>query len=67
MAGKRKSVAKQSDKKRRGASAEKKFADDLIIRGEAVKKKSAGEQLPPGATHWLKDDQSTERARFKLI
>lgn len=59
-------------KKARRKSAEQKFTDDLVLRGEAVPKKSSGQKIPPGATHWLVEDEKTgarkvKRARFKLL
>ncbi len=59
-------------KKRAKSGAEEKFVDNLITRGEAVKKTGGKQKLPPGATHWLvenKDEKAAtvQRARFSLI
>ena len=67
MPAKKKSAVKKSAGKGRTSSAEKKFTDALLIRGEAVAKKSPGDKLPPGATHTLEPDQTVKRARFKLL
>jgi hypothetical protein len=53
-------------------AAEKRFAEDLIARGEAVEKKSKDQKLPPGATHWIVEDKETKarvvkRGRFSLL
>ena len=71
MPKKKKSAKKKSAGTRRTGAAKKDFTDALIIRGEAVPKKSPGDKLPPGATHWLGEDESgaptVKRARFKLL
>jgi hypothetical protein len=38
--------------------AQRRFADDLVVRGEAVAK---GEPLPPGATHEIEEDDGKSR------
>ena len=62
-------VAKSKSKKTSAAAA--RFVDELLTRGVAVEKKTAGQKLPPGATHWLVVDKVTGertavRARFSL-
>ena len=68
----KKKVTKKTVKKRAQSGAEERFADQLIIRGEAVKKTGGKQKLPPGATHWIvenKDEQTptVKRGRFSLI
>ncbi len=63
---------KKVTKKRAASGAEKLFVDNLIARGEAVKKTGGKQKLPPGATHWIvenKDEKAAtvQRARFSLI
>lgn len=64
-------AAKPKPKSKRAAAAESRFVDELVLRGEAVEKKYPGQELPPGATHWLVVDKETGgrtavRARFSL-
>lgn len=68
----KKKVKKKSVKKRTKTGAEERFVDNLVIRGEAVKKAGGMKKLPPGATHWIvenKDEKSVtvKRGRFSLI
>ncbi len=68
----KKKVTKKTVKKRAPSGAEERFVDNLIIRGEAVKKTGGKQKLPPGATHWIvenKDEKTStvKRGRFSLI
>ncbi len=68
----KKKVVKKTVKKRAKSDAEERFVDDLIVRGDAVKKTGGKQKLPPGSTHWIvenKDEQSrtVKRGRFSLI
>jgi hypothetical protein len=68
----KKKVTKKTVKKRAQPGAEERFVDNLIIRGEAVKKTGGKQKLPPGATHWIvenKDEKAitVKRGRFSLI
>lgn len=65
-------ATKPKSKSKKKPPAAVRFVDELVARGEAVEKKSAGQKLPPGATHWLIVDKKTgersvSRGRFSLI
>lgn len=67
----RKKSAKAAKPSSKDVAAAEKFVDDLVTRGEAVKKKPGTEELPPGATHWLSEEgktgaRSVKRGRFSL-
>ena len=69
---KAKTKAKSKAKGKSGTAAEKRFVEGLVTRGQAVEKTSAGQKLPPGATHWLVVDKETGartvvRGRFSLV
>lgn len=54
------------------AQAEAHFVEGLLTRGEAVPRKSAGQKLPPGATHWVVGEEkggktTVKRGRFSLV
>ena len=71
MPARKKSAGAAKSKPRKTSAADARFVDELVTRGEAVEKKSAGQKLPPGATHWLVVDKATGertavRARFSL-
>ncbi len=72
MAARKKSAKVAKSKSKKNSAVAVRFVDELVARGEAVEKKSAGQKLPPGATHWLVVDQETGertvvRGRFSLI
>ncbi len=72
MAARKKSAKAAKPKFKKTAASTARFIDELVTRGEAVEKKSAGQKLPPGATHWLVVDKETgersvTRGRFLLI
>jgi hypothetical protein len=67
-----KSKSKPKPARLKNVDAKKRFVDGLVERGQAVEKKTAGQKLPPGATHWLVVDEKTgerrvERGRFSLV
>ena len=68
----RKKATGKTVKNRAKSDAEERFVDNLVIRGEAVKKTGGNQKLPPGATHWIvenKDEKAikVKRGRFSLI
>ncbi|MCE9519544.1 MAG: hypothetical protein K8R87_08340 [Verrucomicrobia bacterium] len=72
MAAKKKSAKVAKSKTKKTSAAAARYVDELVMRGEAVEKKSAGQKLPPGATHWLivnkeTGERSVVRGRFSLI
>ena len=71
MPARKKPAQAASSKPKKTSAAAARFVDELVTRGEAVEKKSAGQRLPPGATHWLVIDKATGertavRGRFSL-
>ena len=71
MPAKKKRAKTAKTKRGKSSAAEAHFVGGLVTRGQAVKKKSARQKLPSGATHWLLEDKKTgqrtvKRARFSL-
>lgn len=72
MPPKKKRTTAAGAKRSRLATAQEHFVEGLVTRGQAASKKSAGQELPPGATHWIVEDKKTgkttvKRARFSLV